>query len=333
VDLPPLFAVTLPAFTYAVTGSSRHLFLERRSREREEEIRQGRVVQQRFLPEALIGQMLSHYHLTDTLGRGGMGVVYRGKDVNLGRPVAIKVLPGGVLADPNARQRFRREARVLSRLTHPHTARLYDFDSQDGLDFLVLEFIEGRTLAERLRQGPLPEPEILRLGAQIADALAEAHAKGVVHRDLKPANVMLTPQGEAKILDFGLGRVFQDATTSTATHVLTEEGVTVGTVPYMAPETLRGEAADPRTDIYGLGMILYEVATGRRPFPNDAPHELLHTILHQEPPEPRVLNRRISPGLERIILKALEKDPDRRQQSSLEFLNELNALNRSESRT
>lgn len=327
IDIPPLLLVTLPPFTYAAVGIARYLLLERRSLEREEEIRQGRSVQQQFLPEALVGQVLAHYRITAPVGRGGMGVVYRGEDLRLGRPVAVKVLPGGALSDEQARRRFRREASALSRLTHPHTARVYDFDSQDGADFLVLEYVEGETLARRLCRGPMSEGEILVLGAQIVSAVQHAHEHGVVHRDLKPGNVIVTPEGEAKVLDFGLARIGHASVEVTVTQGSTSEaGVPIGTLPYMAPEVLAGNTADARTDVYGVGMILYEMATARRPFQDDAAHELLHTILHQEPPEPRVLNRRISVGLDRLILKALEKDPARRQSSAGELLAELSAL-------
>jgi len=270
---------------------------------------------------------ISRYELIAEIGRGGMGVVYRGQDLRLNRPVAVKVLPGGVLSDEPARRRFRREAHALSRLTHAHTARVYDFDSQDGADFIVLEYVEGETLSNRLKRGPLGEGEILELGAQILSAVQHAHEHGVIHRDLKPGNVILTPQGDAKVLDFGLARIGHASPDATVTQGSTSEaGAPIGTLPYMAPEVLFGLTADARTDVYGVGMILYEMATARRPFRDDTAHELMHTILHQEPPEPRVLNRKISAELERVILKALEKDPAVRQQSASELLADLGAL-------
>jgi CHASE2 domain-containing sensor protein len=325
IDVPPLLLLAAPPLTYAAIQSRRYIFLERRSRQREEEIRHGRSVQQQFLPEALNGQTLSRYHIMGTLGRGGMGVVYRGEDLRLRRAVAVKVLPGGTLADDSQRRRFRREARALSRLTHPHIARLYDFDTQDGIDFLVLELVEGETLADRLDRGPLGESEIVRLGSQILGALQDAHDHGVVHRDLKPANVVVTSSGDAKLLDFGIARSLQaDSTSGAAT--LTGTDIQVGTPAYMAPEVILGNKADSRTDIYGVGLLLYEMATARRPFPDDSPHELFFTIVNQEPPEPRVLNRRISIDMERVILKALQKDSDRRHQTAAEMLQELTAF-------
>jgi len=329
VDVPPLLPLALPILSYAVIGSTRHLFLEKRTHERESELRQGRIVQQRFLPEALVGETLSSYRIIRQLGHGGMGVVYLAKDTRLGREVAVKVLPGAALATDAARRRFLREARALSKLSHPNTARLYEFDSQDGADFLVIEYIDGQTLADRLLSGPIEEGEILRLGTQILEAMREAHSKRIFHRDLKPANVMVTAAGEAKILDFGLARVLEATTDSLTTDVMTEPGAALGTLPYLAPEVLRRRSADQRTDIYGLGMIFYEMATGRRPFLDDAPHELMFTILHQEPPEPRVLNRRISRGLERVILKALEKRPEDRYQDCAELLGDWTGLEES----
>ena len=214
----------------------------------------------------MIGTHLSHYRLLEQIGAGGMGVVYRARDKHLDRDVAVKVLPTGVLADDSARQRFRREALALSKLNHPHIATIHDFDTQDGLDFLVMELVAGTPLDERIRQGPLPEAEVCALGAQIAEALEAAHEQGIVHRDLKPSNVALTAKGQVKVLDFGLARLLRPAEGIDLTRSLTETDVTVGTVPYMAPEQLLGRKADARADLYALGVVLYELATGRSPY-------------------------------------------------------------------
>ena len=318
VDLPPLLPLAAVPVTLAAVQARRYLFLEKRSMRREEEIRQGQSVQQRFLPEALEGRTLSRYRIDSVIGRGGMGVVYGGEDLRLRRRVAVKVLHGGALATEGIRRRFRREARVLSRLTHPRIARIYDFDSQDGIDFLVIEFVDGETLANRLKRGPLVEAEIVRLGSQILDALQRAHEQGVIHRDLKPSNVMVTALEEATLLDFGIARSLQ-ASDSTL-EGLTESSMSIGTPAYMAPEVVRGGEADPRSDVYGAGLLLYEMATGRRPFPDDTPHELLFTIVHQEPLEPRVINRKISAHLEQVILKALQKSLADRYQTADEML-------------
>ncbi|HEY3215888.1 MAG TPA: serine/threonine-protein kinase [Candidatus Eisenbacteria bacterium] len=325
IDTPPSAALALAPLIYAGIGSHRYMFLERRSSRREEDIREGRSVQQRFLPEALVGQKLSHYDIVEKLGAGGMGVVYRGRDARLPRDVAVKVLTGGDLADEAMRRRFRREALAFSKLNHRHIATIFEFDSQDGTDFIVMEYVSGRPLSELLERGPLPERQALVLGIQIAEALAEAHGRGVLHRDLKPGNVMLTPEGDAKVLDFGVAKLLgQDSTT--VSRSLTESGGVVGTLAYMAPEVLRSEPADARTDLYGLGMLLFEMTTGRRPFPDDVPHELMYMVLNQSPPEPRVLNAKISPRTQAIILKALEKAREDRYASAEEMLAELREM-------
>jgi len=306
LDAPPSAALALAPLIYAGIASHRYVFLERRSHEREEDLREGRSVQQRFLPEGLVGQKLSHYQIVEKLGAGGMGVVYRGRDERLARDVAVKVLTGGALADESMRRRFRREALAFSKLNHQHIATIFDFDSQDGTDFIVMEYVAGTSLSGALERGPLPERQALVLGVQIAEALAEAHARGVLHRDLKPGNVMLTPGGDAKVLDFGLAKML-GRDSSTISRSMTGSGEIVGTLAYMAPEVLRGEEADARTDVYGLGMLLFEMTTGCRPFPDDLPHELMYMILNQPPPEPRVLNAKISARTQAITLKALEK--------------------------
>jgi CHASE2 domain-containing sensor protein/tRNA A-37 threonylcarbamoyl transferase component Bud32 len=327
LDVPPFaMLLTVPA-VYAAVTSGRFLFLESRSRMREEDIRAGRSVEQQFLPEALIGHDLGRYRVVDKLGSGAMGIVYRGRDARLERDVAIKVLPARALADEKTRRRFRREALALSRLNHRHIASIFDFDSQDGTDYLVMEYVEGVALGERVRRGAMPEPEVVRIVGEVAAALVEAHGRGVIHRDLKPENVRLTRAGETKVLDFGIARFLDnEATSSTRSQNLTEVGHMVGTLPYMAPEVLRGEPAEFRSDLYSLGVMAFEMATGRRPFPNDEPHELMYTVLNQAPPEPRILNGRLSSRLEAIILRLLAKAPEARFASAAELIEALRAL-------
>jgi CHASE2 domain-containing sensor protein/predicted Ser/Thr protein kinase len=327
IDVPPLAALLLAPVGYAGVASARFLFLESSTKAREADIREGRSVEQQFLPEALIGHDLSRYRVVEKLGRGAMGVVYRATDPRLERDVAIKVLPGRALADEKARRRFRREALALSKLNHPHIAGILDFDTQDGTDFLVMEYVRGTPLTGRVKQGALPESEVVRVAGEVAEALAEAHGRGVIHRDLKPENIMLAGRGEVKVLDFGLALFLGDSTTvATRSQNLTEAGHMVGTLPYMAPEVLRGGTADARSDLYSLGVVIFEMGTGRRPFPDDEPHELYFTILSQAPPPPRIVNGRISPQLESVILRLLAKSPEDRFGSAEELLQSLRAL-------
>ena len=277
----------------------------------------------------MIGRRLSHYRILEKLGAGGMGEVYRARDEKLGRDVAVKVLPPGLLSNEQARARFRKEAEALSRLSHPHIATLFDFDSVDGIDFLVMERVEGKTLLEVVREGPLPEKEVVRLGSQLARGLQTAHEHGVIHRDLKPGNLALTPDGLLKVLDFGLARLERlnlpeagEETASTDTAV----GHVVGTPAYMAPEQLRGKGADARTDVYGTGACLYELVTGRRPFGGRSGVELTDAVLHEAPVSPRSVSGTVSPGLEAVILKCLDKDPELRYQTAKELLVDLERL-------
>ena len=215
----------------------------------------------------MVGKTISHYRVTEKLGAGGMGEVYRATDTKLERDVALKVLPAETLADEAARKRFRKEALALSKLNHPNIATVYDFGTEDGIDFLVMEYVAGETLAEKTSNAALTGRQVARLGEQVAEALVEAHEQGVIHRDLKPANVMVTPRGQAKVLDFGLAKLLRPVVSETAaTESLSATGGAVGTLPYMAPEQLQGEPVDVRTDLYALGALLYEVATGQRAF-------------------------------------------------------------------
>jgi TolB-like protein/Tfp pilus assembly protein PilF len=274
----------------------------------------------------MIGQTLGHYRILEQIGAGGMGVVYRAHDERLDRDVALKILPAGALADEAARHRFRKEALALAKLTHSNIAHIYDFDTQSSTDFLVMECVPGQTLAQKLNVGSLPEKEVAALGGQIAAALEEAHEQGIVHRDLKPGNILVTPKGQAKVLDFGLAKLLRPQGDAQATQTFTETQGVAGTLPYMAPEQLRGEALDGRTDIYAMGCVLYEMATGRRAFPEDTAPRLTDAILHQTPVQPRAISARVSPQLEAIILKCLEKDAEHRYQSAKELVVDLRRL-------
>ena len=273
----------------------------------------------------MIDQRLGHYLVLEKIGAGGMGVVYRARDERLDRDVGIKVLPPGRLADAAARKRFRNEALALSKLNHPNIATVYDFDTQDGIDFLVMEYIEGLSVSEKLAEGALPEKDILRWGAQLAEGLAVAHDKGIVHRDLKPGNLRIRPDGKLKILDFGLAKLLLPEPEADLTQTMTSTQEGVGTLPYMAPEQLAGEPVDNRTDIYAVGAVFYEMATGGRPFWGGTV-QLIDSILHQTPKPPSSVNRRISLGLEGVIVKAMDHEPSRRYQSARELLADLERL-------
>ena len=261
----------------------------------------------------MLGKKLAHYLILEPLGAGGMGEVYRARDQHLDRDVAVKVLTRGSLADPAERERFRREAHVLARLSHPGVATIFDFDTQDSVDFLVMEYVPGGTLQSRVEKGPIEIDELARLGAQIADALEDAHRGGFLHRDLKSGNVVLTASGTPKILDFGLAGLLHQSQNATG---LTTSGSILGSLPFMAPEQIRGEPGDPRTDVYALGTILYEMATAQRPFRADRPEALMFEILHQTPPSARALRAEIPPDLDRLIDSCLSKDSAHRPASA-----------------
>ena len=273
---------------------------------------------------SITGKQFGHYEVIGSLGSGGMGVVYLGRDLRLDRRVAIKVLADGRVADESSRSRFRREAQALSRLNHPNIATIYDFDQHEGRDFLVMEYIEGQSLRD-VGLDPLPPGEIVRLGTQLAAALVAAHGAGVVHLDLKPGNLMRTHDGRLKVLDFGIARLHSmeapDGTTHTGPRTATGTMAnSAGTPPYMAPEQVAAGPVDGRTDIYGAGATLYELATGRRLFTQPRGVALYDSILRTRPDPPSRLNPAIEPLLEATLLKALEKDPTDRQQTAQELL-------------
>ena len=262
------------------------------------------------------GSRLGPYEILASLGAGGMGEVYRARDTRLQRMVAIKVLSSDLHADPDRRRRFQREARTVAALSHPHIGGLHDIGEDDGIDFLVLELVEGETLAARLAARPLALSEALAYGEQIAQALDHAHRHGIVHRDVKPQNVMLTKTG-AKLLDFGLARLAQpigapSGIPPTATAPLTVEGALLGTLPYMAPEQLEGREADPRSDLFAFGAVLYEMVAGRRAFEGTSPATIIGAVLKDQPPPMSALQSLTPPGLERLVRRCLEKDPERR---------------------
>jgi eukaryotic-like serine/threonine-protein kinase len=276
------------------------------------------------------GTKLGPYEIVSPLGAGGMGEVYRARDTRLERDVAVKVLPANLSSDPNLRQRLEREAKAVSKLSHPHICTLHDIGHQDGIDYLVMELVEGETLEQRLTKGPLPPEQTIRYSAQIADALAKAHKLGFTHRDLKPANIMLTKMG-AKLMDFGLAKQAESAPLAQAlTKVtmeqsrLTGEGTIVGTFQYMAPEQLEGKEAGPRTDIFALGEVMFEMATGKPAFSGKSRASLIAAILTNDPPPITQLQPMTPPALERVVKKCLAKDPDDRWQSASDLASELN---------
>ena len=261
-------------------------------------------------------ERISRYRLLGEVGRGGIGVVYRARDEHLGRDVAVKVLRSSARMDESARKRFRREARALSLLSHPSISTVFDFDSDDGIDFIAMEFVEGEKLQDRLHGGPLPEVEVAEIGAQIAAALAAAHEQGIIHRDLKPGNVIVTAKGQVKLLDFGLALLCTGGEASPETRSLTDLGHVVGTLAYMSPEQLLGKESDERSDLYSLGVLLYEMATGKLPFGATLNTALVNEILHRPAPGTGTVGVRVSPTFDALLVSLLEKDPTRRPGSA-----------------
>ena len=288
----------------------------------------------------MLDRTISHYHITSQLGEGGMGVVYEAEDTNLGRHVALKFLTPAMAGDESLLQRFQREARAASSLNHPNICTIHGIEQFESEHFIVMELLDGESLADRIRRGPLDIDSVLTLGVQIVDALESAHSKGIVHRDLKPANIFVTKRGQAKILDFGLAKMANldrlamgakaDSELPTAVRHkdLTEAGSTLGTVSYMSPEQARGQVTDARTDLFSFGTVLYQMATGILPFQGDTSAVVFEAILNRDPAPVNQLNASLPPELSRIIGQALEKDRDLRYQSATDLKTALKRLKR-----
>lgn len=282
----------------------------------------------------VIGTTISHYHITSQLGEGGMGVVYLAEDTSLGRQVALKFLSPSMANDDNLLQRFQREARAASSLNHPNICTIHGIENHDDQNFIVMELLEGESLADRIRRGPLDIDSLLTFSVQIVDALESAHSKGIVHRDLKPANIFITSRGQAKILDFGLAKIDQkkpDASSMMPTAVkddLTSAGAAMGTVAYMSPEQARGEITDARTDLFSFGTVMYQMATGVVPFKGDTSAVMFDAILNRDPTPVDQLNPALPTELNRIIGQALEKDRDLRYQTATDLKTALKRLKR-----
>ncbi|MFZ0886224.1 MAG: serine/threonine-protein kinase [Candidatus Acidiferrales bacterium] len=283
----------------------------------------------------MIGQTISHYRIVEQLGAGGMGVVFKAQDSRLERAVALKFLPEKLAQQPQALERFRREARAASALNHPGICTIYDVGEQDGQAFIAMEFIDGETLRSHIHGKPLPVEKVLELGIQIAEALEAAHAEGIIHRDIKPANIFVTKRGRTKVLDFGLAKLVPkgvaigegDSSDSSAS-ANSIAGIISGTPSYMSPEQVRGDDLDPRTDIFSLGLVLYEMATGRQGFGGSTGGAIIEAVLTRPPAAVRSINPEVPSKLEAIIDKALQKDREQRYQNAAEMLAELQRLKR-----
>jgi serine/threonine protein kinase len=283
----------------------------------------------------LLGQSLSHYKILRKLGEGGMGVVYEAEDSQLGRRVALKFLPPAMAHDSQLLERFQREARAASALNHPNICTIHSIDQHERRHFLVMELLEGETLAQKMSRQPMDIDKLLPLAIQIAEALESAHAKGIVHRDIKPANLFLTSRGQVKILDFGLAKITQEELVPGPPNEqgltmaeLTSPGAAVGTVSYMSPEQARGQHVDGRTDIFSTGTVLYQLATGTLPFPGDTSAVIFDAILNRDPKPAAELNPTLPPDFVRILNKTLEKDRNLRCQTATELKTDLSRLKR-----
>ncbi len=281
----------------------------------------------------MIGQTVSHYRIIGKIGGGGMGVVYEAEDLRLGRHVALKFVPDNMIGDRKSLDRFEREARAASRLNHPHICTIHDIEDNNGHPFIVMEKLEGESLKQRMQGGkPVEVEAILDISVQVAEALEALHAKGIIHRDIKPANIFITTNGQVKVLDFGLAKLSRDGLPASDEtpyeDSLTAIGVVPGTAVYMAPEQARGEDLDPRSDIFSFGVVLYEMATGKKPFRGTNVVTTLDAMLHQKPAAPRSVNPNLPVELENIIGKAMEKDRGQRYQTATQIKTHLQQIKR-----
>ena len=275
----------------------------------------------------MIGQQVSHYRILGKLGGGGMGVVYEAEDLKLGRHVALKFIPENLAGDPKSLERFTREARAASQLNHPNICTIHGIEDNHGHPFIVMEKLEGESLKQHIGGQPMKLEEVLDVGVQVADALSASHTKGIVHRDVKPANIFLTPGGPVKVLDFGLAKLVHNPGTE-EDQSLTAVGIIPGTAVYMSPEQARSETVDARSDLFSFGVVLYEMATGKKPFSGNNSLMTLDAVLHQKPTPPHDLNPAIPIELQGIIGKAMEKDRAHRYQSAAEIRSDLAQLKR-----
>src|SRR2546429_4844930 len=289
-----------------------------------------------FRSALMLNETIAHYRILRQLGKGGMGVVYEAQDTKLGRRVALKFLPEDTHRDPQTLERFLREARAASALNHPGISTIHAIEEQDGRTFIAMELLEGQTLDKLIPLGFLPVPRTIDIGIQLADALDAAHKKGIIHRDIKPANIFVTDRSAVKILDFGLAKLLPDrhahlggeTLVDPETVLLTSPGTAVGTISYMFPEQARGQELDPRSDLFSLGGVLYQLATGKQPFPGTTSAAVFANILQSAPVGPVTLNPDVPAELARILNKALEKDRDVRYQVAAELRADLKRLQR-----